>query len=108
MRFVIGTIVLICSIDAATPPAADQEVWTFDRLDKIGGHPATAIGHPHVIDTPGGKAIEFNGVGGGPFIDGHPPPRAPTLTWGGIFFPDGGDARQRPVYLGTESGPGSR
>jgi len=107
MRFVIGTIILICSIAAATPPVADQEVWTFDRLDKIGGHPATAIGHPHVIDTPGGKAIEFNGVDDGLFIDVHPLAGARTFTWEAIFRPDGGNAEQRWFHLEENPATGS-
>ena len=81
MRLGIGAIVWICSIAAA------QEVWTFDRLDKIGGHAATVIGHPRVVDTPGGKAIEFNGVDDGIFIDVHPLAGAVTFTWEAIFRP---------------------
>jgi len=42
--------------------ANEHEVWVFDRLDQIGGHPTAVIGHPQVIDTLLGEAIEFNGV----------------------------------------------
>ena len=54
----------------ADPPA--QEVWTFDRIDRIGGQATTVLGHPHVIDTPAGKAVEFNGVDDGLQLDVHP------------------------------------
>ena len=100
MRFVIA-ILLICSIAAA------QEVWTFDRLDKIGGHSATVIGHPRVIDAPGGKAIEFNGVDDGLFIDVHPLAGAQTFTWEAIFRPDGGNAEQRWFHLEENPATGS-
>src|SRR5205085_189358 len=55
-----------------TANAADQEVWIFDRLDRIGGHATTVVGHPRVIDSPVGRAIEFNGVDDGLLIDVHP------------------------------------
>src|SRR5580700_11710538 len=95
MRLVIA-IVWLYSIAAA------QEVWTFDSLDKIGGHTVTVIGHPRVIDTPGGKAIEFNGVDDGLFIDVHPLAGAQTFTWEAIFRPDGGAFEQRWFHLAEQ------
>jgi len=100
MRFVIA-VVWICSIAAA------QEVWTFDRLDKIGGHSATVIGHPRVIDTSLEKAIEFNGVDDGLFIDVHPLAGAQTFTWEAVFRPDGGNAEQRWFHLEENPATGS-
>jgi Concanavalin A-like lectin/glucanases superfamily len=41
-----------------------SDVWKFDSITRIGGHAVTAEGHPRVIETPGGKAVEFGGVGG--------------------------------------------
>ena len=76
-----------------------QEIWTFDRIDRIGGHPTTFLGHPRVIDTPLGKAVEFNGVDDGLFIDVHPLAGAETFTWEAIFRPDGGNAEQRWFHL---------
>lgn len=82
---------------AADPPS--QEVWTFDRIDRIGGHPTTVLGHPRVIDTPLGKAVEFNGVDDGVQIDVHPLAGAETYTWEAVFRPDGGNAEQRWFHL---------
>jgi hypothetical protein len=76
-----------------------QEVWTFDRIDKIGGHPTTVLGHPRVIDTPNGKAVEFNGVDDGLLIAVHPLAGAETFTWEAVFRPDGGNAEQRWFHL---------
>ena len=80
------------------------EVWTFDRLDKIGGHLATALGHPRVIKTPLGKAVEFNGVDDALFIDDHPLAGAEAFTFEAIFRPARGQsvtsqatARGRPA-----------
>jgi hypothetical protein len=90
-------ILLVClaiaGAMAADPPA--QEVWTFDRLDRIGGHAVTVLGHPRVVD----KAVEFNGVDDGLMIDVHPLAGASTFTWEAIFRPDGGNQEQRWFHL---------
>ena len=44
---------------AISAPGADvpaQEVWTFDRIDRIGGYATLVLGQPRVIDTRLGKA----------------------------------------------------
>ena len=87
----------------ADPPA--QEAWTFDRLDRIGGHQTTVLGTPRVIDTPAGKAIEFDGVDDGVQLDVHPLAGAQTFTWEAIFRPDGGPVEQRWFHL--EEAPGN-
>jgi Concanavalin A-like lectin/glucanases superfamily len=80
--------------------AGDGEVWRFDRIDAIGGHPATALGHPRLIDTAAGKAVEFNGVDDALFVDVHPLAGAESFTWEVIFRPDaGGAAEQRFFHL---------
>jgi hypothetical protein len=82
-----------------------DEVWTFDRVDRIGGHPTTVLGNPRVVDTPSGKAVEFNGVDDALLIDVHPLAGAETFTWEAIFRPDGGNAEQRWFHL--EEAPAS-
>jgi hypothetical protein len=74
-------------------------VWTFDRLDRIGGHPTTVLGHPRVVDTPVGKAVAFDGVDAALVIDVHPLAGATTFTWEAIFRPDGGQPAQRWLHL---------
>jgi hypothetical protein len=87
--------------------AERSEVWTFDRLDRIGGHPTTVFGSPRVIDTPIGKAIEFDGVDDALFVDVHPLAGAKTFSWEAIFRPDGGNTEQRWFHL-QESGSENR
>ncbi|MGH9667764.1 MAG: LamG-like jellyroll fold domain-containing protein, partial [Bryobacteraceae bacterium] len=87
----------------AIPQAPDQEVWKFDRLDQLGGHPVTIVGHPRLIDTPAGKAIEFNGAGDALFVAVHPLAGARQYTWEAVFRPDGGRAEQRWFHLQEES-----
>lgn len=87
--------------------ASLSEVWNFDRLDSIGGHAATILGRPRLIDTPLGKAVEFNGVDDALFIDSHPLAGAATFTWEVIFRPDrDGRPEQRFLHFqenGTEN-----
>lgn len=87
--------------------AAENEVWTFDRLDRIGGHKTTVLGNPRVVDTPVGKAVEFDGVDDAVVIDVHPLAGATTFTWEAIFRPDGGATEQRWLHL-QETGSDNR
>jgi putative heme-binding domain-containing protein len=83
-------------------PEADTTVWTFDRLDNIGGHKTTVLGDPKVIDSPLGKAVEFDGVDDALFVDNHPLSGATTFTWEAIFRPDGGQREQRWFHLSEQ------
>jgi hypothetical protein len=88
---------LLAALAAATP---DSETWTFDRTDRLGAYPATVLGAPHVIDTPVGKAVAFNGVDDALLLDVHPLAGAAQFTWEVIFRPDsGGSPAQRFFHL---------
>jgi concanavalin A-like lectin/glucanase superfamily protein len=80
-----------------------QITWTFDRLDTIGGLPVKVYGGPKVIDTPLGKAIEFDGVDDALYIDQHPLAGAQQFTFEAIFRPNGGAAEQRWFHLAERS-----
>ena len=98
---------LIAVLGASSADAPAQEVWTFDRTDRIGEHATTVLGHPRVIDTPQGKAVEFNGVDDGLQLDVHPLAGAETFTFEAIFRPDGGNAEQRWFHLEQNPANGS-
>jgi len=83
---------------AAQSPVS-QVTWEFDNLAKIGGFPVTVNGHPKVISSPVGNAIEFDGVEDSLFIESHPLAGAATFTWEAIFRPDGGAEAQRWFHL---------
>jgi hypothetical protein len=85
----------------------DTEVWTFDRLDRIGGHATTVLGSPRVIDTSIGKAMQFDGIDDALFVEVHPLAGAKTFTWEAIFRPDGGNREQRWFHL-QETGSDNR
>ena len=102
----VARVAIMLAVSMAVNAAdRSQETWTFDRLDRIGGHPTTILGHPRVIKSPAGKAVEFNGVDDGLLIDVHPLAGAETFTWEAIFRPDGGNAEQRWFHL--EENPAS-
>lgn len=87
------------------PPQEDSITWHFDRLDQIGGHPTTLLGHPRVIQTPAGKAIQFNGVDDAIYVDVHPLAGAETFTWEVIFRPDPGGAPEQRFFHLQERDP---
>jgi len=78
---------------------AETTVWTFDRIENIGGHKTTVLGQPKVIDSPMGKAVEFDGVDDALFVENHPLAGAKLFTWEAIFRPDGGQREQRWFHL---------
>lgn len=82
-------------------------MWNFDSITQIGGHAVKAEGHPHVISTPAGKAVEFGGVDDALFLDVHPLAGAETFTWEVIFRPDGGAVEQRFFHF-QEDGSDAR
>ena len=90
-------LVAFCTVAGGQSPST--EVWTFDRIDRIGGHSTKVLGNPRVIDTPIGKAIEFDGVDDALFVDVHPLAGARAFTWEAIFRPDGGNTEQRWFHL---------
>ncbi len=84
---------------------ASSEVWRFDNLRRIGGHPVTIVGHPRVVDTPLGKAIEFGGVEDAIYLDVHPLAGAAAFTWEVIFRPDPGGAPEQRFFHLSELDP---
>jgi hypothetical protein len=95
---------------AALAWCADRsmEVWKFDSITQIGGHKATAEGHPRVIATPAGKAVEFGGVEDALFLNVHPLAGAETFTWEVIFRPDVGGAAEQRFFHFQENGTETR
>lgn len=100
----ILTVLALCSVAAVCSATKDagggkSEVWRFDRLAKIGGYPTKVLGHPELIQTPAGNAVQFNGVDEALFVNDHPLAGAATWTWDVIFRPDGGNEEQRFFHL---------
>jgi putative heme-binding domain-containing protein len=91
---------LVAYLSARRP--AEAVIWTFDRLQNIGGHKTTVLGAPKIIDSPVGKAVQFDGLQDALFIDNHPLAGATTFTFEAIFRPDGGAREQRWFHLSEQ------
>jgi len=74
--------------------------WNVNNLSNIGGHPAFVIGDPKVIDTPAGKAVQFDGVSG-LILETNPMAGYEQWTMETLVRPDGGkDTAQRIFHIG--------
>jgi hypothetical protein len=75
-------------------------VWPLVRIDAVGGIAATVKGAPRVIETPWGKAVEFDGQRDALVVPCNPLDGASTFTVEAIFRPDsGGEKEQRFLHL---------
>jgi hypothetical protein len=102
MLAILAALQLGSRSDPIMSQPTEGVMWTFDRLENIGGHRTTVLGQPKVINSPIGKAVEFDGVDDALFIDNHPLAGARTFTWEAIFRPDGGEREQRWFHLSEQ------
>lgn len=104
------TLALFSCASAQTTPstptsAAQEKIWRFDRIDKIGGHPTEVLGHPTVIESPYGNAVEFHGKGDAIIVPEHPLAGATAFTWEVIFRPDSDGAEAQRFFHIEEQDP---
>ena len=105
--FLMTTFVVSCTTEKPETPMekapktpALQVTWNIDNISSIGGNAVTVEGKPTVIDTPKGKAVEFDGVDDGLFLDLHPLEGAETFTLEVVFCPySNGPEEQRFFHL---------
>jgi hypothetical protein len=88
------------------PP--DSILWPIDNIQSIAGHPTSVVGAPKVIDTPGGKAVQFDGVGDALFVENHPLTGFAQFTAEVIFRPDEGGAFAQRFFHMSENGSSNR
>jgi hypothetical protein len=79
--------------------AQSQVLWKFNNLDRIGGLAPKVEGHPTLVDSPVGKAVDFNGVDDGLFFPGRPLVGAREFSIEVIFKPEGGALEQRFMHI---------
>lgn len=103
---IILTATLLGMALAVLPARAEQTVWKFDNLAKVGGLTAKTEGHPTLVDSPVGKAVEFNGKDDALFIAGRPLVGAKTFTIEAVFRPEGGDEQQRWMHIAETDAAG--
>lgn len=88
-----------CSTLASIGGRPETIVWTFDRIDGVGGEVTRAEGGPSLADSPWGQAVRFDGVDDALFIERHPLAGAETWTIECLIRPDGGAFEQRFLHL---------
>ncbi len=82
------------------PGQKDSVTWEFDDLKYIGGIRTEIIGNPKLIDTPNGRAVEFDGVTDALLVSANPIASAETFTVEAVFRPDhGGNPEQRWFHI---------
>jgi hypothetical protein len=102
-----------CESGNEAPPAIpeaspDPITWRLNNLEKIGGHPVTVVGDPTLIETPNGKALEFDGVDDAIFIDVHPLAGMTEFTVEVVFQPYADGAAEQRFFHMQEDGSESR
>ncbi|OJT97063.1 MAG: hypothetical protein BGN82_06350 [Alphaproteobacteria bacterium 65-7] len=78
---------------------AEQQLWTFDNLSRIGGLTPAVEGDPTLVDGPLGKAVRFDGVDDALLFPSRPLVGAKTFTIEAIFRPEGGAFEQRWLHV---------
>jgi len=74
--------------------------WKINNLKKIGGNKVEILGNPQIIKTARGKAVLFDGVDDGIFINVNPLAGFQEFTIEAVFRPDaGGGAEQRWLHI---------
>lgn len=84
---------------AMTQAQAAQSEWAFDNLSRIGGLVPKMEGSPKLVDSPAGKAVQFNGKNDALFFPDRPLVGAKTFTIEAIIRPEGGDFEQRWMHI---------
>lgn len=93
----------------AIPEASpDPVTWHLDNLEEIGGYPVTVLGEPKLIDTPAGKALEFDGIDDAIFLDVHPLAGMTDFTVEVVFKPYADGAVEQRFFHMQEEGAESR
>ncbi|MEP7270002.1 MAG: LamG domain-containing protein [Acidobacteriota bacterium] len=98
-----GTLLMPSGIRQASSNqthAGGSMIWEFDNLERIGGHKATVLGNPVVIETEKGRAVAFDGTDDAIILDANPLAGARQFTVEVIFRPDaGGPPEQRFLHM---------
>jgi hypothetical protein len=69
--------------------------WKINNLKKIGGNSVEVLGNPQIIKTERGKAVLFDGVDDGIFINQNPLAGFQEFTLEAVFRPDEGGAKEQ-------------
>ena len=100
MRNALLKSAMALAVTAMVAPAmAKQSVWKFDNLKRIGGLSPKVEGSPQLVDSPVGKAVQFNGKDTALLFPSRPLVGAKAFTIEAVFRPEGGDFQQRWMHI---------
>lgn len=90
-----------CALRSGEENAPEGSVtWRVNTVERVGGMPTTVVGIPRIIDTPQGRAVQFDGEKDGLLINTNPLMGAKSFTVEAVFRPDsGGNTEQRFLHL---------
>ena len=110
-RLTCFAFLFISSQVMAESPAKSTDkavVWNLSDLDSIGGHKTTRLGSPKLIDTPNGKAAEFDGKGDALFLETNPLAGLKVFTAEVVFRPDASGPKEQRFLHFQERGSEDR
>jgi hypothetical protein len=108
VALLLGLLAAGRGLPPVSAAAAAVTVWQVNNLERIGGHAVTVLGNPRVVETPAGRAVEFDGVDDGLIVEVNPLAGLERFTAEIVFelAPDGAE-EQRFLHF-EESGSGNR
>jgi hypothetical protein len=95
----VAALLGVLAVAASDSWAQEQTLWKFNNLSRIGGLTPKVEGAPQLVDSPVGKAVQFNGSDTALFFPGRPLVGARTFTIEAIFRPEGGEFQQRWMHI---------
>lgn len=107
-RLAVTGLLVLLAFPQESRAAQDSVLWLLDNLESIGGHEVRVEGDPRVIETPHGKAIEFDGIDDGIFLDVHPLAGKTEFTAEVIFKPYADGAPEQRFFHMQEDDSESR
>jgi len=99
-RFLVcGHLALCCAVSLAADEPLREVDWQLTRLDTVGENITTLVGSPRLVDTPKGKAVEFDGQSG-LFLEINPLAGLKQFTAEVVFRPySAGPKEQRFLHF---------
>lgn len=95
----VAALLSVVALSTSGAWAQSQVLWKFNNLERIGGLAPKVEGHPALVDSPVGKAVDFNGVDDALFFPGRPLVGAKEFSIEVIFKPEGGALEQRFLHI---------
>jgi hypothetical protein len=90
-----------------TTVAAHQQIveWKLEDINNTNAEGVTKEGDPRTVDSPYGKAVHFDGIKDGLFLNAHPLEKLTQFTVEVIFQPDAkAPPEQRFLHMGDARG----